>query len=261
MNRSSYIFSLQNIIKAFRSNYFLYSIETRAYKSKPDKWSKRQILGHLIDSARYNLQRFTEIIHTEGIYVVKPYDQNKLVQLNDYQHTSDYNLITLWQLLNHNIITVLTTMDEHLLNKQIIIGNEPYTLDWLIKDYIDHLQHHFQQIFDKTPEGIQPLKVGLQDAIDSLKASDDNKFVSLLHFSDLEIEYYKPIKMDYQKPHLKDEVYVIASGYGSFFTQHQTVTVKAGDVLFVNAGEDHRFFDFSEDFATWVIFYGVKNQL
>mgnify|MGYP001310952699 CR=1 FL=1 len=261
MNISAHILTLQNIVTTIRSNYFVIPKDLREYKKQPKTWSKKEILGHLIDSARYNLQRFTEIIHAEGIYIVKPYDQDTLVLLNDYQNTSDYDLITLWQLLNHNIIRVLKTVDEPLLKKQIIMGNEPFTFGWLIEDYIVHLHHHYDQIFAEDSSEIPPLKVGLVQAIDALNAAGDKKFVSLLHFADLEIEYYKPIKVDHQKPHQKDEVYVIASGLGSFFTQHQTVTVKAGDVLFVKAGHDHRFFNFSDDFATWVIFYGVKNQL
>jgi hypothetical protein len=261
MNISAHILTLQNIVTTIRSNYFLIPKDLRAYKKQPKTWSKKEILGHLIDSARYNLQRFTEIIHAEGIYIVKPYDQDTLVLMNDYQNTSDYDLISLWQLINQNIIRVLNTVDESLLKKQIIMGNEPFTFGWLIEDYIVHLHHHYDQIFDEDTSEIPPLKVGLDQAIEALNAAGDKKFVSLLHFADLEIEYYKPILADHQQPHLKDEVYVIASGQALFYTTHQTVSVKAGDVLYVKATDGHHFTDFSDDFATWVIFYGIKNQL
>lgn len=250
---------LTEIILSFRSNYLLISPINRSHKPSKDKWSKREIVGHLIDSARYNLLRFTEIINTEGIYVVKSYDQDKLVTLNDYQNTSDTDLLHLWQLLNHNIVTILKSTDRVMLQKQIIIGNEPFTLGWLIDDYIAHLHHHMKQIFDGSAIESPPFKIGLDDAVRILSNSDRKEFVNLANYADLEVEYYKPNKIDKQQPHLKDEVYVIASGKGAFTVGKETVNVKTGDVLFVKAGDEHRFTEFSDDFATWVIFYGIQN--
>lgn len=72
----------------------------------------------------------------------------------------------------------------------------------------------------------------------------------------LSIEIYKPDRVDEQEPHDRDEVYVIASGGGYFVHEGNRQPVEPGEVLFVPAGDEHRFVDFSEDFSTWVVFYG-----
>jgi mannose-6-phosphate isomerase-like protein (cupin superfamily) len=61
-----------------------------------------------------------------------------------------------------------------------------------------------------------------------------------------------------QEPHSRDEIYVIASGSGTFQCGDARSPFKAGDVLFVPAGIEHRFLEFSGDFGTWVFFYGPE---
>lgn len=72
----------------------------------------------------------------------------------------------------------------------------------------------------------------------------------------MSVEYYAPEKVDQQTPHKQDELYVVASGSGTFFRDGERVSIAKGDVLFVPAGMEHRFENFTHDFATWVIFYG-----
>lgn len=74
----------------------------------------------------------------------------------------------------------------------------------------------------------------------------------------LEVEIYKPIKVDLQKPHTRDEVYIIISGSGLFINGKVRHPFQAGEVLFVAAGIEHRFENFTEDFVTWVFFYGPE---
>src|SRR3954467_6089181 len=81
-------------------------------------------------------------------------------------------------------------------------------------------------------------------------------FVTLLEHGSMKVEWYKPDKEDNQKPHLQDEIYVIASGSGTFYNDGERTQFTTGDVLFVKAGHEHRFQNFTDDFATWVIFYG-----
>lgn len=83
-------------------------------------------------------------------------------------------------------------------------------------------------------------------------------FVKLLEHGSLEVEYYRPVGVDLQTPHTRDEVYVIASGRGEFFCDGERQPFEPGEVLFVPAGVEHRFEDFSDDFATWVFFYGPE---
>ncbi len=74
----------------------------------------------------------------------------------------------------------------------------------------------------------------------------------------LVVEYYKPEQVDRQSPHDRDEIYVVASGTGTFLNGDERWTFQPGDFLFVKAHVAHRFVDFSDDFATWVFFYGPK---
>ena len=74
----------------------------------------------------------------------------------------------------------------------------------------------------------------------------------------MEVRYYAPKGRDDQTPHDQDEVYFIASGSGTFVREGERVAFGPGDMLFVAAGEEHRFEDFSSDFGTWVVFYGPK---
>lgn len=73
---------------------------------------------------------------------------------------------------------------------------------------------------------------------------------------DLELRHYAPPQPDPQQPHARDELYVVISGHGTFFRAGERVPFAPGDVLFVAAGEEHRFEDCSADTATWVVFYG-----
>jgi mannose-6-phosphate isomerase-like protein (cupin superfamily) len=79
----------------------------------------------------------------------------------------------------------------------------------------------------------------------------------LMQHGSMKLRYYAPRGgTDPQTPHDQDELYVIASGRGTFFVGGQRVPFGPGDVLFVGAKVEHRFEDFSDDFATWVVFYG-----
>ena len=93
------------------------------------------------------------------------------------------------------------------------------------------------------------------NALQVLGGSDE-KFQVMFEHGSLVVEFYKPHKVDDQQPHKRDEVYVIASGTGVFFNGESRQSFEAGEVLFVPAGVEHRFEDFSDDFATWVFFYG-----
>ena len=89
-------------------------------------------------------------------------------------------------------------------------------------------------------------------------AAHDGLFKTLFRHGSLEVEFYRPERVDLQTPHTRDEVYVIASGTGWFVNGDVRQEFEPGEVLFVPAGVVHRFEDFSEDFATWVFFYGPE---
>lgn len=72
------------------------------------------------------------------------------------------------------------------------------------------------------------------------------------------VERYGPGAVDSQQPHPRDERYIIASGRGAFECDEMRVPFAPHEVLFVRAGEPHRFVDYTEDFRTWVVFYGPE---
>ena len=80
----------------------------------------------------------------------------------------------------------------------------------------------------------------------------------LMAHGSMSLRYYAPEGEDNQTPHDQDELYIVASGQGTFLREDRKVAFGPGDVLFAAAGEKHRFVDFSEDFATWVVFYGPE---
>jgi len=100
-------------------------------------------------------------------------------------------------------------------------------------------------------------KLTTQDSLQKLSGHSE-KFIGLFRHGTLEIEIYRPDKIDPQKPHSRDEVYVIAGGSGEFLCAGEQQPLAAGDVLFVPARAEHRFVNFTDDFSTWVFFYGPE---
>ncbi len=94
-------------------------------------------------------------------------------------------------------------------------------------------------------------------ALSALAASGTSQpFLRLLAHGSLEVEVYRPVGRDTQIAHARDEVYVVIAGHGQFVNGGQRQPFQAGELLFVPAGVEHRFENFSDDFSTWVMFYG-----
>jgi mannose-6-phosphate isomerase-like protein (cupin superfamily) len=100
--------------------------------------------------------------------------------------------------------------------------------------------------------------VTLRDALAALPALGGLRFVSLLQHGTMELELYAPRGRDPQTPHTRDELYVVAQGSGQFRNGPTRHPFGPGDVLFVPAGVEHRFEEFTFDLAVWVIFYGPE---
>lgn len=81
-------------------------------------------------------------------------------------------------------------------------------------------------------------------------------FVVLFERGDVSVELYVPRGSDGQSPHRRDEIYIVSAGSGTFRRGDEAVPFRAGDLLFVAAGAPHRFETFSDDFRTWVVFFG-----
>jgi mannose-6-phosphate isomerase-like protein (cupin superfamily) len=99
-------------------------------------------------------------------------------------------------------------------------------------------------------------KVSYEDALKKLLDEQEFPFTVVMKHGTMTIEFFAPQEVDTQTPHKQDEIYVIAKGHSAFYLNGKRVSCKKGDVLFVPAGMEHWFENFSDDFSTWVIFYG-----
>ena len=87
---------------------------------------------------------------------------------------------------------------------------------------------------------------------------DSELYKVLFNHGTLEVGIFKPEIKDNQDPHPRDEIYIVTSGSGLFIKGNEKQPVEVGEVLFVPAGVEHRFIDFTDDFTTWVFFYGPE---
>ena len=116
-------------------------------KPRPEKWSKKEILGHLVDSAQNNLQRLIRTQYEEVPKIV--YQQDTWVRLADYQSYKRADLLDLWIVLNKHYAHLLRVMPQDVLGRLSDVGQkEPqvHTLEFIAEDYLKHMLHHLNQI-------------------------------------------------------------------------------------------------------------------
>ena len=101
-------------------------------------------------------------------------------------------------------------------------------------------------------------QMSLASALRRLPSPDNQRYATVFEHGTLDIEIYAPRGVDPQSPHGRDEVYVVVSGNGEFLNGGVRTKFQAGDILFVPAHVEHRFENFSDDFATWVMFWGPE---
>ncbi len=121
--------------------------ETTSKKSSPTKWSKKEILGHLIDSAGNNQQKFVRTMaqsHTDFV----GYAQDFWVTAQVYNQATWSELVQTWYGYNLQIAHIIAHVATETLGNTISIdGNGPFTLQYIMEDYNEHLKHHLRQIF------------------------------------------------------------------------------------------------------------------
>jgi hypothetical protein len=138
---------LTEIVNRNNDEFRLILEEEWTQKERPEKWSKREILGHLIDSALTNQRRFVVSQYEQGQKII--YDQDQWVKLQHYQQADSESLIDLWVLLNLQLIRIVDNIPESKLKYTCDTGKgkvQLQSLEELITDYVAHVKHHVGQV-------------------------------------------------------------------------------------------------------------------
>jgi hypothetical protein len=119
------------------------------FKPAPLEWSKKEILGHLIDSAANNHQRFVRAVNKVAAQF-PTYNQNEWVRIQRHNERPWPSLVALWSAYNDHLSHVIECIPEDAESSPCNIGKEdPVPLDFVIKDYLRHLRHHLKDILDE----------------------------------------------------------------------------------------------------------------
>lgn len=122
------------------------SDETASAKPKHGKWSYKEIIGHLVDSAANNHQKFVRTIQEDGLKF-PPYEQEAWVRIQQYNEADWHQLLQLWDVYNRHLAHIIGRIPDAALPNQIAIGkSEPFSLDFIVRDYPEHLKHHLRAI-------------------------------------------------------------------------------------------------------------------
>ena len=137
---------LETILSLIPPKLSSYTAEEVSYKRGPGKWSKKELLGHLIDSAANNHQRFVRM-QIENNLNLPQYQQDEWVSIQCYHQRAWLDLILLWKAYNEQLLYILKNIDDSKLsNTATFPESGPKSLQWIIDDYIRHMEHHFKQL-------------------------------------------------------------------------------------------------------------------
>jgi hypothetical protein len=143
------ILNLEKVIHVYTRR--LAAVPDVVYAAKPqsDRWSKKEILGHLVDSAQNNIRRFIVAQYEDNPTI--GYAQDEWVACANYQEYPIEDLVSLWTLLNRHIVIILRQMSPEAAQRLCSMGGQPQSLEWVAADYVNHLLHHLHQILDLEP--------------------------------------------------------------------------------------------------------------
>lgn len=139
---------LQNIITESFERLKNISEEDSEVPVSAGKWSKKEIIGHLIDSASNNHQRFVRAQLVSN-FSFPGYEQEIWVKLQNYRGEPWLELIELWKNYNLHLLHIVSAIPEEIINRTCTIGDkEPVSLLLLFNDYINHMKHHLDQVLN-----------------------------------------------------------------------------------------------------------------
>ena len=162
--------SFGQLVEEFRETIVTATVQLRdipeeqsRLKSSAQDWSPIEVIGHLIDSAANNHQRFVRGQFTDDL-MFPGYEQEQWVNSQNYRNESWPEVIQLWSSYNLHLLHVVSAIPEEVLTKprashtldqiafNLVEKNEPATLEYLIRDYVDHLRYHLNQIFEEVKQ-------------------------------------------------------------------------------------------------------------
>ena len=138
---------LQSLINEYSNKFSAINETDFSHKPLPTKWSRKEVVGHLIDSAQNNLRRFIVAQYEPQTKII--YEQDFWVNVNGYQQMKKEETIALWRLMNERICDVLRSMPESNYEKESNTGNtevQLHSIQWLAEDYVKHIKHHLNQV-------------------------------------------------------------------------------------------------------------------
>ena len=149
---------LKNILELSEKKLKTLDEQQSSVKPLPNKWSAKEILGHLVDSSINNSVRFVTGQFKDNM-IFSGYEHEKWVLAQDYQNAGWDFIISLWKMNNSQICRLINNMPEEIIYKQHkehsldqiawkeIDKSVPASMEYLINDYIGHMKHHLNQIF------------------------------------------------------------------------------------------------------------------
>ncbi len=147
---------LESLIEFWRRK--LLELEAAIAHTKPaaDRWSISEVIGHLVDSACNNHQRFVRAQYCSELVFPK-YDQNEWVAAANYRACDWQSLVELWYFYNRQIVVLIRNMRPSSLSTPCTITPyETCTLGFLVGDYLDHMKHHFNILADRSVKASSP---------------------------------------------------------------------------------------------------------
>jgi mannose-6-phosphate isomerase-like protein (cupin superfamily) len=218
-----------------------------------DKWSTKEIIGHLIDSASNNHQRFVRARWAEDL-VFPTYDQDGWVTAQQYQEAPWRELVTLWRTFNLQIARVMAAIPRdvrlrehtrHNLDRvawRTIPSHTPATLDYFMRDYVGHLRHHLAQIETMHPRSMRAGEVTVGSLPEKFEAVREQWSPRIV--ADLNGQHVKVVKFQgefvWHQHDGEDEMFLVQRGSFRMELRDRVVALGVGDFIVIPRGVQHR---------------------
>lgn len=148
MTTTSVTHRLQYLLQHVPNKIAQVSEVDMSHKPTPQGWSKKEMLGHLVDAALHNLRRFVAAHYMEMPFAITAYEKEALVIANHYQELPTTHILQLWQSINKHIVEVVSRLSAKQLAEEVINPDEFkfLSVEQLLQEYIDHTEQCLKQI-------------------------------------------------------------------------------------------------------------------